>query len=102
VRECWRLGLLEFSEFVTVLRLWHWLMSLSLLHVGHSLLHGLHHLSLYYQHLLKCSWWRRVGIVVVVVLMCDTIVSVVHLVVAKRFEIEIRDFHLYALRYNND
>jgi hypothetical protein len=46
VRECHRLGSLEFSKFATLLRLW------SLLHVGHSLLHSLQHLSLHDQHLL--------------------------------------------------
>jgi hypothetical protein len=54
VRECWGLGHLKLSKLVSRLGLWRWLMSLSLLHVGHSLLHGLHHLSLHYQNLLKC------------------------------------------------
>jgi hypothetical protein len=56
-----------------------------LLHVGHSLLHSLQHLSLHDQHLLKCWWWRRVGIV----LIGDTIASVGHLMAVKKFEIEI-------------
>jgi hypothetical protein len=77
-------------------------MPLSLLHVGHSLLHGLQHLSLHYQNLLKCWWWRRV----VVVLVGTTVASVGHLMIAKRFEteidIEIRDFQLYASRYTDD
>jgi hypothetical protein len=70
------------------LGLWRWLMPLSLLHVGHSLLHGLQHLSLHYQNLLKCWWWRRVGIIVVVVLIDTTVASVGHLVIVKRFERE--------------
>jgi hypothetical protein len=93
VRECWGLGPLEFPKFVTLLKLWCWLVSLSLLHVGHSLLHVLQHLSLHYQNLLKCWWWRQVGSIVV--LICDTVVSVSHLMIGKRFEteidIEIRD-----------
>jgi hypothetical protein len=66
-------------------------MPLSLLHVGHSLLHGLQHLSLHYQNLFKCWWWRRVGIVVAVVLVGTTIVSVGHLMIVKSFEIEGKD-----------
>jgi hypothetical protein len=78
----------EFSEFITLLRLWCRLMSWGLLHVGHSLLHGLQHLSLHYQYLLKCWWWRWVGIVVIV-LIGNMVVSVDHLIVVRRFEIEI-------------
>jgi hypothetical protein len=108
VRECWRLGPLEFCKFVTLLGLWCWLMSLHLLHVGHSLLHSLQHLSLHYQHLLQCWWWRWVGIVVV--LIGDTVASVVHLMIVKRFEteteteidIKIKDSQLYASRDNDD
>jgi hypothetical protein len=68
-------------------------MPLSLLHVGHSLLHGLQHPSLHYQNLLKCWWWRRVGIVVVVVvvLIGTTVASVGHLMIVKSCEIEIKD-----------
>jgi hypothetical protein len=83
-------------------------MPLSLLHVGHSLLHGLQHLGLHYQNLLKCGWWRWVGVVVVVVvvLVGTTVASVGHLVIEKRFEIEIdmaiRDSQLYASMYNDD
>jgi hypothetical protein len=51
VRECWGLGPLKLSKLVSILGLWRWLMPLSLLHVGHSLLHGLQHLSLHYQNL---------------------------------------------------
>jgi hypothetical protein len=81
--------------------------SLGLLHVGHSLLHGLQHLSLHYQHLLKCGWWRWVvGIVVVVVLVGTTVASVGHLIIMKRFEIElkieIQDSQLYASKYTDD
>jgi hypothetical protein len=74
------------------------------LHVGHSLLHGLQHLSLHYQHLLKCWWWRQVVgiVVVVVVLVGTTVVSVGHLMIVKRFEIEIQDSQLYASRYTDD
>jgi hypothetical protein len=60
----------------------------SLLHVRHSLLHSLQHLILHDQYLLQCWWWRRVGIVVVV-LISDTVVSVGHLMIMKRFETEI-------------
>jgi hypothetical protein len=45
--------------------------------------------------LLKCWWWRRVGTVVfavvVVVLVGTTVVSVGHLMIVKRFEIEVKD-----------
>jgi hypothetical protein len=64
------------------------------LHVGHSLLHGLQHLSLHYRNLLKCWWWRRVGVVVVVVvivLVGTTVVCVGHLMIVTRFEIEVKD-----------
>jgi hypothetical protein len=78
--------------------------SLSLLHVGHSLFHGLQHLSLHYQNLLKCWWWRRVGIVVVLV--GSTVVSVGDLTIVKSCEIEvnieIQDSQLYASRYTDD
>jgi hypothetical protein len=97
------LGLLKFSKFVMLLRLWCWLLSLSLLHVGHSLLHGLQHLGLHDQHLLK-HWWRWVGIVVVVVLIDATVAIVGNLMIVKIFEIErdIKDSKLYASRYNDD
>jgi hypothetical protein len=65
-------------------------MPLSLIHVGHSLLHGLQHLILHYQNLLKCWWWKPVGIVVVV-LISTTVASVGHLMIVKRFEIEEKD-----------
>jgi hypothetical protein len=71
--------------------MWRWLMPLSLLHVGQSLLHGLQHLSLHYQNLLKCWWWRWVGIVVVIVLVGTTVVSVGHLMIVKSCEIEVKD-----------
>jgi hypothetical protein len=42
--------------------------------------------------LLKCWWWRRVGIVVVVVVLVGTTAaSVGHLMIVKRFEIEVKD-----------
>jgi hypothetical protein len=56
--------------------------------------------------LLKCWWWRWVGIVVDVVLIGTMIASVGHLEIEKRFEIEIdmaiRDSQLYASRYTDD
>jgi hypothetical protein len=88
VRECRRFGPLKLSKFVTGLGLWRWLMPLSLVHVGHSLLHGLQHLSLHYQNLLKCWRWRQVG-VVVVFLIGTTVASVGHLMIVKGFEIEV-------------
>jgi hypothetical protein len=84
------------------------MMPLILLHVGHSLVHGLQHLSLHYQNLLKCWWWRwvRIVVVVVVVLVGTTVASVGHLMIVKIFEIEvdiaIRDSQLYASRYTDD
>jgi hypothetical protein len=104
VRECWGLGPLKLSKLVTGLGLWRWLMPLSLLHVGHSLLHGLQHLGLHYQNLLKCWWWWWV--VVVVVLVGTTVESVGHPVIEKRFETDIdmviRDSQLYASRYTDN
>jgi hypothetical protein len=47
VSECQRLGPLEFSKLVTLLKLWYWLLYLSLLNVRHSLLHSLQHLGLH-------------------------------------------------------
>jgi hypothetical protein len=95
MKEGWWFGPLKLSKFVMGLGLWCWLMPLSLVQVGHSLLHGLQHLSLHYQNLLKCWWWRRVGIivvvVVVVVLIGTTVVSGCHLLIVKRFEIEVKD-----------
>jgi hypothetical protein len=93
VRECWRLGPLKLSKLVVLLRLWCWLVSLGLLHVNHSLFHGLQHLSLHYQYLLKCWWWRWVvGVVVVVVLIAigTMVASVGHLMIVKRFEIDLK------------
>jgi hypothetical protein len=63
-------------------------MPLSLLHVGHSLLHGLQHLGLHYQNLLKCWGWRRI-VGSIVVFICGTVASVSHLMIGKRFETEI-------------
>jgi hypothetical protein len=52
--------------------------------------------------LLQCWRRRRVGIV----LIGDTVASVGHLMIVKRFEIEIdieiKDFQLYVSRYNDD
>jgi hypothetical protein len=101
------LGPLKLSKLVMGLGLWRWLMPLSLLHVGHSLLHGLQLMGLHYQNLLKCWWCRWVGVVVVVVVLVGTMVaSVGRLVIEKRFETEIdmviRDSQLYASRYTDD
>jgi hypothetical protein len=100
VRECRRLSPLEFFKLVALLGLWCWLLSLCLLHIRHSLLHGLQHLCLHDQCLLQCWRWRQVGIVVVVVLLSGTVTSVGHLMIMKRFEIEIaieiKDSQLYA------
>jgi hypothetical protein len=82
---------LKLSKFVMRRELCHLLLTLRLLHVHHSLLHCLHHLSLHNQCLLQCWWWRRVGIVVVVVLVGTTVVSVCHLMIVTIFEIEEKD-----------
>jgi hypothetical protein len=63
-------------------------MPFSLLHVGHSLSHGLQHLGLHYQNLLKCWGWRRI-VGSIVVLIFGTVAGVSHLMTGKRFEIEI-------------
>jgi hypothetical protein len=104
VRERRRLGLLEFSKLVALLRLWCWLISLRLLHICHSLLHGLQDLTLRGQNLLQCWWWRQVGIVVVIILLSSTVACVGHLMIVKIFEteIEIKDSQLYSSRYNDD
>jgi hypothetical protein len=77
-----------------------------LLHIGHRLLYGLQHLSLHYQDLLKSRWWRWIGSIVVIILICCTVTGVCHLVVMKRFkteiEIKINDSQLYASMYNDD
>jgi hypothetical protein len=75
---------------------------------SHRSLHGLQHLGLHYQDPLKSRWWRRIGSIVVIVLICDAVASVCHLVIMKRFEIEIeikikiKDSQLCASRYNDD
>jgi hypothetical protein len=61
---------------------------LSLLHVGHSLLHGLQHLGLHYQNLLMCWGWRQI-VGSIVVFICGTVASVGHLMIGKIFETEI-------------
>jgi hypothetical protein len=54
-------------------------------------------LGLHVQHLLQCWRWRWVDIIVVVVvvvvaiLIGTTVASVDHLIIVKRFEIEIKD-----------
>jgi hypothetical protein len=80
-------------------------MPLNLLHVDHSLLHGLQHLSLHYQNLLKCWWWRQVvGVVVVVI--GTTVASVGPLMIVKSCEIEVKieiqNSQLYASSYTDD
>jgi hypothetical protein len=45
---------------------------------------------LHYENLLKCWWWRWVG-VVVVVLIGTTVASVGHPIIVKGFEIEVKD-----------
>jgi hypothetical protein len=92
MREGWWFGPLKLSKLVTGLGWWRWLMPLSMLHVVHSLLHGLQHQRLHYENLLKCWWRRRVGVVVViVVLIGTTVASVGHLMIVKGFEIEVKD-----------
>jgi ABC-type cobalamin transport system permease subunit len=63
-------------------------------------------MSLHYQNLLKCWWWRRVDVVAIVVLVGTTVASVGHVMIVKRFgtqiDIEIRDSELYASRYIDD
>jgi hypothetical protein len=89
-----------------LLGLWCWLLLLSLLHVRHSLLHHLHHLGFHEQYLLHCWWWRWVGIIVVVVLIGGIVARDGHLMILKRFEIdivtEIKDSQLYASSDNDD
>jgi hypothetical protein len=69
VQKSRRLGPLEFSKLVPLLRLQCLLVLLhvsqGLLHVDHALLHGLEHLSLHHHNLLQgwLGWW--VGSVVV-------------------------------------
>jgi hypothetical protein len=94
MREHQRFGPLKHSKFVTLWELWHLLRTLRLLHVRHSLLHCLQHLSLHNQYLLQCWWWRRVGVVVVVVIVVlvgTMVASVGHLMIVTIFEIEEKD-----------
>jgi hypothetical protein len=70
--------------FVMLLGLPCWLMPLSLLHVVHSLLHGLQHLGLHYQNLLKCWGGGRL-----LAALLFSFASVSHLMIGKRFETEI-------------
>jgi hypothetical protein len=83
VSEYWRHGPLEYSELVMLLKLWRWLLTLSL-HISHRLLHSLQHLSLHYQYLLKSWWWRQIGSTIVIVLICCVVVNVCHLVIMKK------------------
>jgi 4-amino-4-deoxy-L-arabinose transferase-like glycosyltransferase len=73
--------------------------------MSHRLLHSLQHLSLHHQYLLKgWWWWWLVGIVLIVVVVA--VASVRHLVIMEGFEkeieIKIKNFQLYASRYNDD
>jgi hypothetical protein len=69
MRESWRLGPLEFSKLVSLLRLQCLLILLyvshGLLHVDHGLLQGLEHMSLHHQNLLQGRLRQWVGSVVV-------------------------------------
>jgi hypothetical protein len=96
-----RLGPLKFPKLVTLLGHWHWL--LTLLHVGHRLLHGLQYLSLHHQDLLKGWQWWWVGSIVLIIVVL-VVVSFHHLVIMERFKtyIEIKHSLLYASWYNND
>jgi hypothetical protein len=76
VQEGWQLGPLKFSKLVYLLRLQCLLVRL---HVGHSLLQGLEHLSLHHQNLLQGQhgwrWWIGSTIVLsIVVLSVDNMV----------------------------
>jgi hypothetical protein len=55
---------------------WRWHLWLSM-QVDHGLLHGLKHLRLHSQHLLKSKWWgwRRIGVLVVVLPIVFSIVG---------------------------
>jgi hypothetical protein len=61
MRESMRLGALKVSKSISWR--WWWCLGLSILHVDHSLLHSLKHLSLHHQNLLYGQW--QVGSVVV-------------------------------------
>jgi hypothetical protein len=55
--------------------------------------------------LLKCWGWRRIvgsNVDIVLIGVVVEVASVSHLVIGKRFEIEIKDSQLYASRYNDD
>jgi hypothetical protein len=80
VREGRRLGPLDVSRLVSLLRLWCLLV---LLHSDHDLLHGLEHLILHHQNLLhgRWGWWvsNIVVFTVVVVSVGIAVPSVGHL-----------------------
>jgi hypothetical protein len=57
--------------------------------------------------LLKCWGWRQIvgsTIDIVLIRVVVAVASVSHLMIGKRFETEkeIKDFQLYASRYNDD
>jgi hypothetical protein len=60
----WWLGPLEVSKPISLLRL---RCLLILLHNEHGLLHGMEHLSLHYQNLLK-GWWQVTNIDVLTII----------------------------------
>jgi hypothetical protein len=64
MRKGWQLNALKISQPIPRRR---WRLELCML-VDHGLLHGLRHLCLHSQHLLKSKWrgWQRVGVLVVV------------------------------------
>jgi hypothetical protein len=59
VWKCWWLGPLKLAKLVTGMRLQCLLVTLSLMHIVHRLLHSLKHLGLHQQELLQsqCGWW---------------------------------------------
>jgi hypothetical protein len=81
--EAWSAAILQVCRVVAAMAL---VDVVALATCFHSLLHNLQHLSLHYQYLLQCWWWRRVGIDVVVVLIGDMVASF-----EVEIETEIRD-----------
>jgi hypothetical protein len=64
VWECWWLGPLKLTKFVTGMRLRCLLVTLALMHIGYHMLHSLKHLGLHHQDLLQGQWGWRVVLVV--------------------------------------
>jgi hypothetical protein len=73
IRKDWRLSALKISQPIPR---WWWCLGLCM-QVDHGLLHGLKHLRLHSQHMLKSEWrgWLWVGILVVVLLVVFSIVG---------------------------